>query len=151
MIYIANSLADRDFFMILEGTVSIRIANSDDPTLSREVAQRTATSHDAFFGEIALLTNQPRTATVAALGKCVCARLTRTQFNDVLDQLQGNKEQKNKKKDDMVIKSRKTSTTNAHVLEDVRQFLGERNRKLQDERTKEKGRVLSLVKVIYFF
>jgi CRP-like cAMP-binding protein len=129
--------------MLLEGTVSIRLVNPSDPSISREVAQRAANSPDAYFGEIALLTNQARTATVAALGKVTCARLTRTQFNDVLDQLQGDKKDKKKERKNkagIVLRSQKASNANAHVLEDVRIFLGERGQKLQDERAKEKKR-----------
>eukprot|EP00762_Andalucia_godoyi_P007943 ANDGO_01261.mRNA.1 cAMP-dependent protein kinase regulatory subunit len=64
-----------DFYIVIEGEVSVRKRGVEVTRLGRS----------EFFGEIALLTNQPRLATVIADSDIVrCARLDRAAFNRVL-------------------------------------------------------------------
>jgi CRP-like cAMP-binding protein len=52
-----------------------------NPTISPQVARLGVA---AYFGEIALLTNRPRAATVTAVGALKCVGLDRDRFNRVL-------------------------------------------------------------------
>lgn len=62
------------FYIIVEGQV--RVTQGEE-----EVARLGAS---AYFGEIALLTNQPRRATVAAVGATKCAKISRKKFFRVM-------------------------------------------------------------------
>jgi CRP-like cAMP-binding protein len=64
-----------DFFIILEGTAEV----------DASPAKRTLGPGD-FFGEIALIDNGPRTATVTAATPMRCLVLGHSQFRDVLHQ-----------------------------------------------------------------
>ena len=64
-----------DFFVIVEGRVDV-----DAPNRKRELGP------GDFFGEIALLDNGPRSATVRALTPLRCLVLGPAQFRDVLHQ-----------------------------------------------------------------
>jgi CRP/FNR family transcriptional regulator, cyclic AMP receptor protein len=64
-----------DFFVILEGSARVEASEG----------QRTLGPGD-FFGEIALLDNGPRTATVVAATPMRCLVLGHEQFRDVLHQ-----------------------------------------------------------------
>eukprot|EP01092_Planopodium_desertum_P013211 TRINITY_DN6303_c0_g1_i2.p1 TRINITY_DN6303_c0_g1~~TRINITY_DN6303_c0_g1_i2.p1 ORF type:complete len:238 (+),score=24.19 TRINITY_DN6303_c0_g1_i2:38-751(+) len=83
------------FYIILEGEVSVTQKQSDGVT--REVA-RLKTSD--YFGEIALLTERPRAATVTSVGPVRCVQLDRARFNRVMgpceDILRRNMEEYNK-------------------------------------------------------
>eukprot|EP00040_Diaphanoeca_grandis_P018125 m.95230 g.95230 ORF g.95230 m.95230 type:complete len:360 (-) comp26798_c4_seq1:139-1218(-) len=68
-----------DFYIIVEGTCSVS-QTSDDGTTKELPNLATA----EYFGEIALLTNQKRVATVSAVGLVKCAKLDRDRFERVL-------------------------------------------------------------------
>jgi len=65
---------DRSFYVILEGRVSVKIG-------SRTVARLEA---GQFFGEIALLDGDPRTATVIADAESTCLNLAGKDFVELL-------------------------------------------------------------------
>ncbi|XP_053381099.1 cAMP-dependent protein kinase regulatory subunit [Mercenaria mercenaria] len=69
-----------DFFIILEGSAAVlqRRADNEEPV---EVG-RLGTSD--YFGEIALLLDRPRAATVIARGPLKCVKLDRSRFERVL-------------------------------------------------------------------
>ncbi|KAJ3073500.1 anaphase-promoting complex subunit Hcn1 [Podochytrium sp. JEL0797] len=64
-----------DMFFILSGCVNVYIAGKCVATL-RE---------GAFFGEIALIANIPRTATVQAAAACTLYKLTKEAFNGIVE------------------------------------------------------------------
>jgi small-conductance mechanosensitive channel/CRP-like cAMP-binding protein len=65
-------------YLVVQGRVTVRIAVDDD---EREVAQMGAGD---VFGEMSLLTGEPRAASVYALSDVECWRLDREVFRDVL-------------------------------------------------------------------
>ncbi|HEY7624794.1 MAG TPA: cyclic nucleotide-binding domain-containing protein [Candidatus Limnocylindria bacterium] len=65
-----------DFFVILEGKADVAASSGRNTTLGP----------GDFFGEIALIDNGPRTATVKAETSMRCLVLGHTQFRDVLHQ-----------------------------------------------------------------
>ncbi|HEY6605711.1 MAG TPA: cyclic nucleotide-binding domain-containing protein [Gaiellaceae bacterium] len=65
----------RDFFALVEGSVDVRKNGRRIATLGA----------GDFVGEIALLTNAPRTATVRARSPISALRLTRQGFSTLLD------------------------------------------------------------------
>ncbi|MFN7134410.1 MAG: cyclic nucleotide-binding domain-containing protein, partial [Myxococcales bacterium] len=66
-------------YLIVEGKVSVRVTG--DGGLEKEVAQLGAGS---FFGEMSLLTGEPRAATVVALSDVECFRLDKDAFQTLL-------------------------------------------------------------------
>eukprot|EP00005_Dracoamoeba_jomungandri_P013816 CAMPEP_0174269356 /NCGR_PEP_ID=MMETSP0439-20130205/40759_1 /TAXON_ID=0 /ORGANISM="Stereomyxa ramosa, Strain Chinc5" /LENGTH=396 /DNA_ID=CAMNT_0015358089 /DNA_START=41 /DNA_END=1231 /DNA_ORIENTATION=+ len=67
------------FYIIVEGEVTIEQQQPDGTIL--EVAHLYSSS---YFGEIALLTDRRRAASVIAVGKCKCVRLNRDRFVRVM-------------------------------------------------------------------
>ncbi|MHB8863717.1 MAG: ATP-binding cassette domain-containing protein [Pirellulaceae bacterium] len=68
----------REFFLIRTG--SVNVMQSDGKT-----ERRVATLHDGdFFGEIALLEDQPRNATVVATRETLCYTLAKDEFHKVI-------------------------------------------------------------------
>jgi cAMP-dependent protein kinase regulator len=67
------------FYIITDGEV--KVMQDQGNGVEVEVA-RLYTS--AYFGEIALLTDRPRAATVIAVGTCKCAKMDRERFNRVM-------------------------------------------------------------------
>lgn len=67
------------FYIIVEGEAKVTQFASDGGAV--EIARLKASD---YFGEIALLTNRPRAATVTAVGNIKCVRLDRERFNRVL-------------------------------------------------------------------
>jgi len=67
------------FYIIVEGEASVR--QKDDSNEEKEIARLHSSE---YFGEIALLTNRPRAATVIAIGDIQCVKLDRDRFNRVL-------------------------------------------------------------------
>ncbi len=65
-------------YFIVEGEVAIRVRTDGE---EREVARLSAPS---FFGEAALLTDLPRSATVVALSEVRCFRLGRADFLEII-------------------------------------------------------------------
>ncbi|KAJ1645629.1 hypothetical protein J3B02_001259 [Coemansia erecta] len=68
-----------DFFLIEEGTV--RVYKADGDGVRREYP---ALAKGDYFGELALLDNQPRQATLISCGHTKCARMSRNAFNRLL-------------------------------------------------------------------
>ncbi len=66
------------FYLIRKGKVEIRKSNADTP-----LAQLSAGD---FFGELALLTGQPRNASVIAVEDCVLYTLTKPNFQLAIDE-----------------------------------------------------------------
>jgi len=62
------------FYIILEGNVDIT-------RFGEQVGKLTSSQ---YFGEIALLTNRPRSATITSVGTTKCVYLDRDSFNRVL-------------------------------------------------------------------
>lgn len=71
------------FFIIYEGSASVEIESSSSD--KRAVATLT---QGMYFGERALLKNEPRTATVTAIGFVSCFKLSRAVFNQLLGPIQ---------------------------------------------------------------
>jgi len=67
------------FYLIIEGAVKVLQRTQDD-----EPAEVARLRPSNYFGEIALLTNRPRAATVVAVGNTRCAQLDRDAFNRLL-------------------------------------------------------------------
>jgi small-conductance mechanosensitive channel/CRP-like cAMP-binding protein len=65
-------------YMIISGEASVRVSVEG---AEREVARLHAGD---VFGEMGLLTGEPRSATVVALADCECYRLDKTAFQDIL-------------------------------------------------------------------
>lgn len=66
-------------YVLVEGDVSVRVTS--DGGLEREVSRLFA---PAVFGEMSLMTGEPRQATVVALCDVECYRLDRSAFTDVV-------------------------------------------------------------------
>ncbi|XP_073492950.1 cAMP-dependent protein kinase type I-beta regulatory subunit isoform X2 [Lithobates pipiens] len=69
-----------DFFIITEGTASVLQRRSDN----EEYVEVGRLGPSDYFGEIALLLNRPRAATVIARGPLKCVKLDRPRFERVL-------------------------------------------------------------------
>ncbi|MDX8395275.1 MAG: cyclic nucleotide-binding domain-containing protein [Mariprofundaceae bacterium] len=69
------------FYLIRSGQVSI---SALDAKGSGKNVQLGRMGEGAFFGEVSLLTDKPRTATVIALGNVELMELTREDFNDIV-------------------------------------------------------------------
>jgi len=67
------------FYIIVDGQVKVMQDNSDG--ITQEVARLYPSD---YFGEVALLTNRPRAATVIAAGPTKCVQLDREAFNRLL-------------------------------------------------------------------
>src|SRR5262245_45018985 len=74
-VLIREGAPGRDFFVLVEGTAEVRRG-------SRKVA---TLGPGDFAGEIALLTNAPRTATVKATSPVTVLRVTTKGFGELLD------------------------------------------------------------------
>lgn len=75
------------FFIIYEGSASVEIAGSSSPAVDRPQVVATLTK-GMYFGERALLKNEPRTATVTAIGYVSCFKLSRAIFDQLLGPIQ---------------------------------------------------------------
>lgn len=69
-----------DFFIITEGIASVLQRRSDN----EEYVEVGRLGPSDYFGEIALLLNRPRAATVVARGPLKCVKLDRPRFERVL-------------------------------------------------------------------
>lgn len=67
------------FYIIVDGEV--RVTTQEQGQEEKEVARLYSSS---YFGEIALLTDRPRAATVRAVGTCKCVKMDRDRFNRVM-------------------------------------------------------------------
>jgi len=67
------------FYIIMEGHASVKKSVNTEP----EVVVSTLGKYN-YFGEITLLLNRPRAATVVAMGNLRCAKLDRARFERVL-------------------------------------------------------------------
>jgi CRP-like cAMP-binding protein len=66
-------------YLIMRGDAEVRIS------VDRGLNERVATLHDGgFFGEMGMMTGEPRTATVIALTDVECYRVDKEAFNDIL-------------------------------------------------------------------
>ncbi|KAJ1728984.1 hypothetical protein LPJ61_003745 [Coemansia biformis] len=68
-----------DFFLIEQGT--IRVYKTDEAGVHREYPPLT---QGGYFGELALLDDQPRQATLVATGRTKCARMSKDAFDRLL-------------------------------------------------------------------
>ncbi|XP_038067585.1 cAMP-dependent protein kinase type II regulatory subunit-like isoform X2 [Patiria miniata] len=68
-------------YFIETGSVRITMKNKDDPTKEKQIA---TFSEGQFFGELALITNNPRAASVYACGDVRCAFLDVNAFERLL-------------------------------------------------------------------
>ncbi|KAJ3025841.1 UNVERIFIED_CONTAM: hypothetical protein HDU68_006592 [Siphonaria sp. JEL0065] len=68
----------QEMYFILSGKVNVLVHGKRVATLKE----------GAFFGEIALIANIPRTATVQAATSCMLYRLTRTSFTSILEEFE---------------------------------------------------------------
>ncbi|TKS92311.1 I-alpha regulatory subunit cAMP-dependent protein kinase type [Collichthys lucidus] len=69
-----------EFFIILEGTAAVLQRRSED----EEFVEVGRLGPSDYFGEIALLMNRPRAATVVSCGPLKCVKLDRPRFERVL-------------------------------------------------------------------
>lgn len=67
------------FYIIVSGEARVVQSNADG--LEQEIARLGVSD---YFGEIALLTNRPRAATVISVNEIECVKLDRDRFNRVL-------------------------------------------------------------------
>jgi small-conductance mechanosensitive channel/CRP-like cAMP-binding protein len=66
-------------YLITRGDVEVRVSIGDN------LSERIATLHQGgFFGEMSMMTGEPRSATVIALTDVVCYRLDKEAFNDII-------------------------------------------------------------------
>ncbi|KAJ2831587.1 hypothetical protein GGI24_001526 [Coemansia furcata] len=68
-----------DFYLIEQGTV--RVYKTDPDGVSREYP---SLSQGGYFGELALLDDQPRQATLVSCGRTKCARMSKDAFDRLL-------------------------------------------------------------------
>ena len=68
-----------DFFIIQEGDVSVSVGRAGGSTV-----QIARLSTDACFGEMSILTGEPRAATVQAITSCKVVSVDKRSFHDVL-------------------------------------------------------------------
>jgi small-conductance mechanosensitive channel len=73
--------APDSMFLLARGRVRVLRDGADARGVRRQLAELEA---PAYFGEMGLLTGQPRTATVVAQGDVLCYRLSREGFDSVL-------------------------------------------------------------------
>lgn len=66
-------------YLVLDGTVAVTIAGENGQ--SKEVARL---GHGSFFGEMSLMTGEPRGATVTALTDVECYRLDKAAFQEII-------------------------------------------------------------------
>src|SRR5678815_2164284 len=78
VVFFENEEGD-SFFMILEGRIKVTILGDD----GREIILSMLGAGD-FFGEMALLDNEPRSATAIAVEETELLSLNRTDFQTVL-------------------------------------------------------------------
>ena len=118
-------------YIIAEGEVSVRVAVERE---EREVARL---SGGSFFGEMGLLTGEPRTASVVALTDVECYRLDKSVFQEVLQARPGLAEQVAallaerrvqidaiREHLDAAARSRRVVTTRTDILGQIRDFFG---------------------------
>jgi len=74
---VREGAAGRSLFVICDGAVRVSVAPGD-----REVARL---ERGAYFGEMSMLTGDPRTATVAAVGDCRVLEITAEVFRSVAE------------------------------------------------------------------
>ena len=72
----------RSLYLITQGTAEVRVA-VDGERLTEKVAELNAGN---FFGEMGLLTGEPRAATVTAMTEVECYRLDKEAVNEILTQ-----------------------------------------------------------------
>ena len=75
----AEGEAGDALYIIITGVVSV---SADDMGEEKSIAELT---DGAFFGEMAVITNQPRSASVAARGEVSCLRIPRQAVIDILN------------------------------------------------------------------
>jgi CRP-like cAMP-binding protein len=73
----------RDFYVIAEGEVQIELEH-DDPERVPDIIARLGAGE--FFGELSLLTDQPRNASVVAASRCRVLSLSRDAFETYLEE-----------------------------------------------------------------
>ncbi|HEX5164602.1 MAG TPA: cyclic nucleotide-binding domain-containing protein, partial [Thermomicrobiales bacterium] len=71
----------RDFYVIVEGDVQIEL---EDPETGREPSVIAQLGPGQYFGELSLLTDQPRNASVVAVSRCRVLSLSRDAFETYL-------------------------------------------------------------------
>ncbi|HJV66210.1 MAG TPA: sigma 54-interacting transcriptional regulator [Geomonas sp.] len=79
---LARGLSPQELFIILEGRARIEL-----PAGGEQVINLTELGPGRVIGERAMLTDQSRTADVRAISPLVAARLTRDDFQDLLDEI----------------------------------------------------------------
>ncbi|KAJ3283011.1 anaphase-promoting complex subunit Hcn1 [Rhizoclosmatium sp. JEL0117] len=67
-----------EMYFVVSGTINVLAQGKHVATLNE----------GAFFGEVALIGNIPRTATVQAAGSCMLYRLTRASFTSILEEFE---------------------------------------------------------------
>ncbi len=71
-----------DFYIIAEGKVSVRVLKDGNPEQVNQL-------HPGdYFGEVALLDDRPRNATVVAMEPTRCYLLDKSQFQIIMDSAQ---------------------------------------------------------------
>lgn len=70
------------FYVIVDGKVSVERGNASSTNGRDQLAQL---SNGDFFGEMALLSDEPRNATVTAMSTCTTLNLTRNAFERLID------------------------------------------------------------------
>ena len=68
------------FFIIVEGEAVVTQVDHE----SGEIRELSRLKNSDYFGEVSLLLDQPRLATVRAAGQLVCVRLDRARFERLL-------------------------------------------------------------------
>jgi small-conductance mechanosensitive channel/CRP-like cAMP-binding protein len=119
-------------YMIIDGEASVRVTVPGAP--EREVARLRA---GQFFGEMALLTGEPRSATVVALTDVECYRLDKASFQEILKKrpeaaekvaaiLAARRVELDAVRENLgeEAKRRRLEATQTHLLDKIRDFFG---------------------------
>lgn len=126
----------QEFYMLVKGEVAVSVNHIQVAVLkgAEEGAEGEGSGGGAFFGEMALLSNEKRSATVTALDDVSCLVLSRADFDTLLGGegsgeggrgvLEGILEASERRKQELLQKQRRSSSTSSLLLSQLKNFVG---------------------------
>eukprot|EP01031_Cornospumella_fuschlensis_P039774 gene39774-48426_t len=124
----------QEFYMLVKGEVSVSVNHIQVAVLKGEEEGAEGGGGGAFFGEMALLSNEKRSATVTALNEVSCLVLSRADFDNLLGGenageggrgvLEGILEASERRKQELLQKQRRSSSTSSLLLSQLKNFVG---------------------------